>query len=124
MTGGVPELSRDPKSAMMAASSRKRAQNGSARGQSKQQEHSGAKGSKSPSLSSPSSPDAPSSVCPQRGLLWTIGRLLTIFIKGFAALVLFAIIFNLAVVILNKTVFDGKLQQYIPTKSWKDILGQ
>lgn len=108
----------------MAASSRKRAQNGSAKSQSKQQEHSSAKGNRSPSTTSPSSRDAASSAGPQRGLLWTIGRLLTIFIKGFAALVLFAIIFNLAVVILNKTVFDGKLQHYIPTKSWKDILGQ
>lgn len=111
----------------MAASSRKRAQNGSAKSHSKHHEHNTTKGNKSPSspsASGTSSRDAASPPVLQRGLLWTIGRLLTIFIKGFAALVLFAVIFNLTVVILNKTVFNGKLQQLIPTKSWKDILGQ
>lgn len=59
----------------------------------------------------------------EQGLLQAIGRLLTIFIKGFAALVLFALIFNLFLVLLNKLVFKGKIGQYIPAKSWKDILG-
>ncbi|CAL4127995.1 unnamed protein product [Meganyctiphanes norvegica] len=55
------------------------------------------------------------------GLLYSVVRLVTFLLKGFAALVLFGIIVNLTMVLINKTIFDGSLDRYIPANNWKEL---
>ncbi|XP_071547605.1 uncharacterized protein [Panulirus ornatus] len=114
----------------MSAASRKRGHsaNGSGRAKASKPQHNSkhSKASVNHHPQQQSSKRSSANLCQverEQGLLQAIGRLLTIFIKGFAALVLFALIFNLFLVLLNKLVFKGKISQYIPAKSWRDILG-
>lgn len=61
---------------------------------------------------------------PDLGVLQSVFRLLVILVKGFCALVIFAILLNLLLVIINKTVLSGRITRYIPIALWKDILGR
>ncbi|MPC38737.1 hypothetical protein E2C01_032250 [Portunus trituberculatus] len=60
---------------------------------------------------------------PQLGILQAVIRLLVILAKGFCALVILAILLNLLLTIINKTVMNGAISGYIPINYWKSILG-
>lgn len=52
-----------------------------------------------------------------------IGRLITILIKGFTAFVIFALLLNLAVSFLQKTVLSPSIAKIIPVKNWREFFG-
>ncbi|KAK4299126.1 hypothetical protein Pmani_028568 [Petrolisthes manimaculis] len=54
----------------------------------------------------------------------SIGRLVVILGKGFVAVTLFALIFNFSLALVNKFIFRGTLDRYIPLKGWKDVVGK
>lgn len=72
-----------------------------------------------------SNPSATKPLCsrPELGVLQAVFRLLVILFKGSCALVILAILLNLLLVIINKTVMSGGISHYIPANYWKGILG-
>ena len=54
-------------------------------------------------------------------IFWAILRLIRLLCKGAVAVVIFMILFNLTLVILNKSVLDGKITKYIPKYWYKNI---
>ena len=66
----------------------------------------------------------PRSCRPDLSVLQAVIRLLVILVKGFCALVILAILFNLLLVIINKAVLSGAISRYIPSTIWKDILSR
>ena len=56
------------------------------------------------------------------GLLWSIAKLVKLLFKGTIALLMFMIMFNFILVVLNTFVLNGKLTKYIPRNLVKDLM--